>query len=218
VEAAAGEGRCGVILVVDDEPAVANAARTLLIASGHSVPEVISTPAGLEKALETVRPDLVLMDIDLGDGISGIEVAGRVPPGIPVIFVSGHSDPETLKLAGASRPAGFVVKPFEAPQLRAAVEMALARGGEGAQAPKGLPDLPELATLSAREREVLEQLLGHRRAPAIAKALFISPHTVRNHLKKIFSKLNVRSQQELLDRITGPTSPGTGGPPPGRAP
>ncbi len=95
------------------------------------------------------------------------------------------------------------MKPFDAPQLRAAVEMALAqrRAGSGSASP-GPADLPELAALSSRERQVLEQLLGHQRAPAIAKALTLSPNTVRNHLKKIFVNLGVRSQQELLDRIT----------------
>jgi two-component system response regulator FixJ len=143
------------------------------------------------------------MDIDLGAAESGIEVAAHVPPEIPVVFVSGHADPATLERARKLRPAGFVVKPFDALQLRAAIEMALERAEpEPGPRPAGLPDLPELATLSAREREVLEHLLGHKRAPAIAKALFISQHTVRNHLKNIFAKLNVGSQQELLDRLT----------------
>ncbi len=204
--AAAPPPKSAVILIVDDDPRVASAAQKLLVDAGHTVPEIVAHPAHVESSLARVRPDLVLMDIDLGDGASGIDVAALLPPDLPVLFVSAHSDPSTLARAGKTRPAGFVVKPFDAPQLRAAVEMALAQGRAakgGAATPPGLPDIPELAVLSSREREVLEQLLGHRRAPAIAKALFISPHTVRNHLKKIFAKLKVRSQQELLDRITG---------------
>lgn len=192
------------ILVVDDDPSVAGMLRSALASAGHSVPEIVGRPEDLERALERVDPDLVLMDIDLGQGASGIDVAARIAPDVPVVFVSAHADPATLALAGARRPAGFVVKPFDAIQLRAAVEMALARGGSTVPPPaSSLPPVEGLGTLSAREREVLEQLLGHRRAPAIAKALFISQHTVRNHLKSIFAKLNVSSQQELLDLFTG---------------
>jgi DNA-binding NarL/FixJ family response regulator len=196
------EGPAAVVLVVDDDPKVAATLRHLLVASGYSVPEVVLRAADLQRALAAAKPDLVLMDIELGFGPSGVDLAAIVPAEVPVLFVSAHADPATLAKVKKLKPAGFVVKPYEARQLRAAVEMALARrlSTGGADAP--LADQPELASLSAREREVLEQLLSHKRAPAIAKALFISQHTVRNHLKKIFAKLQVGSQQELLDRLT----------------
>ena len=60
---------------------------------------------------------------------------------------------------------------------------------------------PELAELSAREREVLALLLGGDRVAAIASQLFISPHTVRNHLKSLFRKVGVRNQAELISRV-----------------
>jgi DNA-binding CsgD family transcriptional regulator len=59
----------------------------------------------------------------------------------------------------------------------------------------------ELADLSVREREVVALLMAGERAPAIAKQLHISPHTVRNHLKSVFRKLGVGSQSELIQRI-----------------
>lgn len=62
------------------------------------------------------------------------------------------------------------------------------------------PSAP-LDALTEREREVVRGLLDHRRVPSIAETLGISAHTVRNHLKAIFAKLGVRSQQELLDRL-----------------
>jgi len=66
------------------------------------------------------------------------------------------------------------------------------------------PDAPEeLRNLSSREREVLHSLLAGQRVPTIARALYLSPHTVRNHLKSIFRKLGVRSQTELLERLRG---------------
>ena len=58
-----------------------------------------------------------------------------------------------------------------------------------------------LGNLSARERQIVELLLASRRVPGIASALGISPHTVRNHLKAVFRKLGVHSQEALLDLL-----------------
>jgi len=62
-------------------------------------------------------------------------------------------------------------------------------------------DHPDLRELSTREREVLVELLNGSRVSAVAKKLFISPHTVRNHLKAIFRKVGVANQGELIERI-----------------
>ena len=61
--------------------------------------------------------------------------------------------------------------------------------------------IPGISELSARELDVLTRLLAGYRVPAIAKVLFISQSTVRNHLSAIFRKLNVESQQELIDLL-----------------
>ncbi len=60
-----------------------------------------------------------------------------------------------------------------------------------------------LAELSEREREVLLHLMGGTRVATIADKLFISPHTVRNHLKAIYRKLGVKSQIELIEMVRG---------------
>jgi len=64
-------------------------------------------------------------------------------------------------------------------------------------------DHPDLRAVSAREREILTEIAAGSRVPSIAKKLFISPHTVRNHLKAIYRKLGVTSQAELVERIRG---------------
>jgi PAS domain S-box-containing protein len=63
------------------------------------------------------------------------------------------------------------------------------------------PNHPDIALLSPREREILSELVGGQRVPVIATKLFISPHTVRNHLKSIYRKLEVPNQAALIDRI-----------------
>ncbi len=78
--------------------------------------------------------------------------------------------------------------------------------GLAAQMPGSTPlalGHPRLASLSNREREVLMHLVAGERVPTIAGKLFISPHTVRNHLKSIYSKLQVHSQSELIVLVRG---------------
>jgi DNA-binding NarL/FixJ family response regulator len=196
------------ILVVEDEEVVARVIQKVLVAGGYDVPEPVLDASMFDQAMASVDPDLVLLDIDLGDGVTGIDLAKRLAPSVPFLFLSAHSDEATLVRASHVHPAGYVVKPFDGRQLIAAVLMALARrGASDALPPLSLEGVPELAELSAREREVLQQLLQHRRTAAIARALFISPHTVRNHIKHMFTKLNVRSQQELLDLVVRVTRP-----------
>jgi PAS domain S-box-containing protein len=60
---------------------------------------------------------------------------------------------------------------------------------------------PDIALLSPREREILSHLITGMRVPVIAEKLFISPHTVRNHLKSIYRKLEVPNQAALIERI-----------------
>jgi PAS domain S-box-containing protein len=68
-------------------------------------------------------------------------------------------------------------------------------------------DHPLLSELSNREREILEHLMSGSRVPAIAKELFISPNTVRNHLKSIYRKVDVSSQAELIELVRSLTRP-----------
>ena len=58
------------------------------------------------------------------------------------------------------------------------------------------------STLTSREREIVEHLCAGQRVGSMAKSLYISEHTVRNHLKHVFRKLGVSSQSELVDRIS----------------
>ena len=65
------------------------------------------------------------------------------------------------------------------------------------------------ARLSVREREIVQAMVGGKRVKDIADQFAISTHTVRNHLKAVYRKLNVRSQLELLSLITRNASPST---------
>src|SRR5690606_22997108 len=77
----------------------------------------------------TGRPDLVIMDIHLQGGTDGITAANRLRNelGLPVIFLTAHSDTGTLDRAKESNPYGYLIKPFNDRELRASIETALYR-------------------------------------------------------------------------------------------
>ena len=117
------------VLVVEDEILVAKSIEMSLKGWGY---DVIGVASSGEKAIEIVshtKPDLVLMDIKLKGPMNGVSTAQRIQAffDIPVVYLTAHSDPETLKRALHSNPYGYVVKPFVEDELRQAIEQALDR-------------------------------------------------------------------------------------------
>jgi signal transduction histidine kinase len=117
------------VLVVEDERIVARDLAGALTEMGYEVPATVGTGEGAIEQVRDLRPDVVLMDIRLPGTIDGIQAASTVREqhDIPVIFLTAHSDDETLRRAMRTEPVGYLVKPFFAPQLRCAIEIALHR-------------------------------------------------------------------------------------------
>jgi PAS domain S-box-containing protein len=116
------------ILVVEDEAIVVMEIREHLGLLGYEcVGDCASGAEAIHDAGE-LRPDLVLMDVVLqGNGKDGIAAAQEIHDrfGIPVVYLTAHSDISTLERAKITRPFGFVVKPFSEADLRVAVEIAI---------------------------------------------------------------------------------------------
>jgi CheY-like chemotaxis protein len=117
------------ILVVEDENVVALEIKKRLTRLGYIVPSVASSGKEAISKAEGFLPDLILMDIRLKGEMDGIEAAQKIWTqfGIPVIYLTAHSDDETLKRAKQTQPYGYVLKPFVEEDLRAVIEMALYR-------------------------------------------------------------------------------------------
>ena len=124
------------ILIVEDEGVVAIDIEEALLSFNYDVAGIAPSAA---EALELVverKPDLVLMDIHLGEGPDGIEAAETIKQahGIPVVFLTAYADRITVDRAKQIDPYGYVLKPFRYPELRTAIELALFRaniGGRG---------------------------------------------------------------------------------------
>src|SRR5437763_16750311 len=117
------------ILVVEDERIIAFDLKQRLEALGYRISAVV--PSG-EEAIAKVaelQPDIVLMDIHLEGSMDGIEAAQRIHERlrIPVVCLTAYTEDETLRRAQASLPFGYLVKPIEARELHATIQMAFSR-------------------------------------------------------------------------------------------
>jgi serine phosphatase RsbU (regulator of sigma subunit) len=114
-------------MVVEDEGVVALQISEALSAMGYEVPVVVMTGEEAVSKLLSTEPDLVLMDIQLKGGMSGIETAKRIRSrlDVPVVYLTAYSDAETLEQAQFTEPYGYVLKPFEEKSLHAIIQMSL---------------------------------------------------------------------------------------------
>lgn len=121
-----GQEKPVTVLIVEDEYITGADIQTSLLDMGYHAPFVIDNgPEAIRKTLE-LHPDIVLMDITLAGAMSGIEAAARIrdESGIPVIFLTAHSDEPTFEQARVTEPLGYIIKPFEPRSLRISIEMA----------------------------------------------------------------------------------------------
>jgi PAS domain S-box-containing protein len=117
------------ILIVEDQRLIAADIENTLKKLGYSVVASVATGEdAVEKATE-VRPDLALMDIRLRGAMDGIQAAEaiRARTDIPIIYLTAYADEETILRARGTAPFGYLVKPFNERELRAAIEIAIAK-------------------------------------------------------------------------------------------
>jgi DNA-binding NarL/FixJ family response regulator len=183
------------VLVVDDHDVVHWGFRLLL--ERQTWVESCAAATDGEEALARagrLHPHVALVDLFLA-GESGAEVAEelrRAHPEMKVLLISGAGriSPAVARAAGAS---GFVSKDWGAADVVRAVRMVALGQEVFAPAPDG-----EEVNLSPREREVVTHISQGSTNAEIARALYLSPHTVKEHTSAIYRKLGVRNRAEAV--------------------
>jgi two-component system, response regulator PdtaR len=162
------------ILVVDDEAIITMQLEERLSAMGYTVAGMASSGEDAIEKARRLAPDLVLMDIVMPGKLNGIEAAKQIGGelGIPVVFVTSYADDTIIEQAKQVRPYGYIVKPFNVLEIKAAIEVALfrktaedelrkaARTSPGQRVPQDGPggdagaeyiDLPEIKTVLLKD-------------------------------------------------------------------
>lgn len=202
------------VLLVDDHPLFLDGVRAAL--AGEPDLEVVGEAhdaAGAEQLAARLRPDVVLMDLGLPDrsGIDATRAVLATVPGTRVLVMTMSTDDDAVVAAMQAGARGYVVKGAGRDDLLSAVRTVAGGGAvfspavadrmgayfRGLAAAPGREVFPQL---TEREREVLAMLargLDNRR---IARELFLSDKTVRNHVSSVLTKLGVEDRAEAADR------------------
>jgi len=115
------------VLIVEDDDILARVEDWRLKNLGYMISGRAATGAEALEVVVNKKPDVVLMDINIRGKMDGIETAQMIKKGynIPVVYMSSHPDCATVERAKATKPEGFIVKPFHDTDLRVALELAL---------------------------------------------------------------------------------------------
>lgn len=194
------------ILIVEDEPVIAEDLAITLEKAGYVITGKAMTPSQALDMFVTRQPDLVFLDISLKGDMDGIDLAGILNEkyGIPFVFLTSFSDKITLERAKLVMPYAYIVKPFRDRDLISALEIAWHRFQQQSQH-KELSDehinsnLEE--GLSRMEIRVLRLICKGKSNGEIADELFVSVNTVKTHLKNIYRKYGVGSRSKLIVKV-----------------
>jgi DNA-binding NarL/FixJ family response regulator len=191
-------------LVADDHPAVVQAVSEVLISGGINVTAQARDGEEALAAIERLQPKVALLDLRM-PRMSGIEVARRCARSTPetnTILYTAYSEQALLTEALDAGARGFVSK--EAPLAEIVRAVQIVAEGRTYVDPvlAGVISSPaataKITLLTQRERDVLRMLADGHSNEEIGKALFISPETVRTHVRKAMAKLDADTRTEAV--------------------
>lgn len=189
------------ILLVDDDPLMLETMRVILQQAGYEVFEATSGYDAIILAQQCTF-DLAMLDAFM-PGMSGLELAQQLQQkySLPFMFVSGSSETELVKQATAHGAIGYLVKPFDLPQVLPAVQAALARGDDIKQLRQSENDLM-LALHAARETSMAVGLLMAKFKLERDASFDILRAYSRSHRCKIHDVAkDLLSAEELINRF-----------------
>lgn len=188
------------IYVVEDDEASRDSLRYLLESAGYRVKEY----ATAEHFLATYQPNLAacaILDVRM-PGMNGLQLHEemiRSGHAIPVIFITGHGDVRMAVSAVRKGAVDFLEKPFDDMEFLSMVESAITLNGPSFQdRAKQIAAALRLATLTQREREVMERVISGKQNKMIAAELAISAKTVETHRAHVMEKTCAKSVAELV--------------------
>lgn len=187
------------VYLVDDDEAVRRALSLLLSTVGIKVTSFADPQAFLAQ-LDGLAPGCLILDIRM-PLISGLKLQERLAEARvfwPTVVISGHGDIEACRRAFRNGAVDFLSKPVDEQDLIDAIQKGSAALERQLQAERETAEVRRLlATLTPREREVLEQIAEGFTTKEIAAALGLSPRTVESHRAAIGGKLGTTSQAEM---------------------
>jgi DNA-binding NarL/FixJ family response regulator len=206
------------VCIVDDNRELRNALEEIIsMSDGYKCQATLGTPEEAMHQLPLLKPDVVLMDINLGATESGIDVVRNLKPRIPgtnFMMCTVYEENEKIFEALSAGASGYILKKTDPAKMLDAIRELYAGGAPMSsqiarkvvaafQKPSPGREDQELDILSTREREILEHLSRGLMYKEIAAELFLSPETVRKHVYHIYEKLHVNNRVAAVNKFYG---------------
>ncbi len=188
------------VFIVDDDQAVARSLRWLIESVQLKVETFASAQAFLD-GYAAAKPGCLVLDVRM-PGMSGIELQERLTAQrmrIPIIFITGHGDVQMAVRAVQAGAFDFIEKPFNDQDLLDRIQRAIAFDSE--QRARDLQSarlFALFASLTTREREVMDLVVEGMSNKAVANTLGLSAKTVEVHRAKVMEKMTARSVSDLV--------------------
>src|SRR5688572_22985621 len=207
------------VCIVDDNKELRNALEEIIsMAEGYRCVGTMSAAQEAISGLPQIRPDVVLMDINLGSEASGIDCVRELKPLIPdtnFMMCTVYEEDEKIFEALRAGASGYILKKTAPARLLDAIRE-LNEGGAPMSSqiarkvvfafqsqPSASPVNSDIGELSNREKEILEHLSRGLMYKEIAAELFISQETVRKHVYHIYEKLHVTNRVAAVNKYFG---------------
>jgi DNA-binding NarL/FixJ family response regulator len=194
------------LLLVDDHQLLRQGLRRAVEEAGFDVVGEAGDGAEAVRLAERLHPDLVLMDVSMPvvDGIEATRQLRTRTPAARVVILTMHGEEETVEQALRAGAVGYLVKDCTMQQV--ADTLRSAADGDSALSPElagsMLSELrapaPAAPLLSPREEEVLQLFADGWSTTEVARRLYISAKTVKNHLASIYEKLDARDRTQAV--------------------
>jgi len=188
------------IAIVDDDPSAREGLSSLIRSAGLRVEAFASAQEFLVRPGSDL-PSCLVLDLQL-PGLSGLDLQKRMPEvglEIPIVFLTGHGDIPASVQAMKAGAVEFLTKPFDDEKLLQAIQEAVERDRRSRQQRTKKSDLRErYESLTAREQEVLQQVVAGLLNKQIAAALKITEFTVKIHRGRVMRKMHAGSLADLV--------------------
>lgn len=194
--------------IVEDEIIIAETISLALKKLGYLPTKPAYSYESAISMLESEKPDIVLLDINLNDELDGVDLAHYINANhsLPIIFLTANSDRNTIDRSKQTRPNAFLVKPFSNEDLFSAIEIAHFNHEIQTEENKNikiniLQSALEKYQITSREEEIILMISNGFRHKEISQQLFISEATVKRHLSNVYQKVGVQSSIDALNRL-----------------